>query len=325
MIQINLFNSSANQYRLPLVKAALKEFIGMKEENKKNIQLYAYCHESNADVWEDMLSMVVANGIEAMLVSMPSDRYLEKVAVAHQSTAEYTCKWDDDVFINRYVWDFLIENVHMLEDPTVSVLAPTLSNGMPSVELFIKDFLTEEETSIAHKILLKDNINPSMFGCNYESVYNAVKNATEWDGEAYWKMMDEINPTKDRTGLPWFYTIVKGVHPARFSYDYNMFLANHAIANVDTILKKGDHYFDRYITPYFCNNLFISTTEFYVSSQELFFDHWDEGQMTMLANRRDQRPMYVRNCYGIQMAYGCTDRQREIEEYYLTNLFAKLA
>ena len=325
MIQINLFNSSANQYRLPLVKAALKEFIGMKEENKKNIQLFAYCHESNEEAWESMLTTVVASGIEATLVSMPSDTYLEKVAVAHQSTTKYTCKWDDDVFINRYVWDFLIENVHVLEDPTVSVLAPTLSNGMPSVELFVKDFLTQKETDTAHKIFIEDNVNPSMFGCNYESVYEAVENMVEWDGEAYWKMMDEINPTKNRTGLPWFYTIVKGIHPARFSYNYNMFLANHAIANVDTILKKGDYYFDRYITPYFCNNLFISTTEFYVSSQELFFDHWDEGQMTMLANRRDQKPMYIRNCYGIQMAYGCTDRQREIEDYYLTNLFAKLA
>ena len=125
--------------------------------------------------------------------------------------------------------------------------------------------------------------------------------------------------------MPWFYTIVKGIHPARFSYDFNMFLAKHAVNNKSALLDKQKYYLDTtYPTPYLCDNLFFSKTEFYVKSQELFFDHWDEGQVNMLSQQRGQTPAYVRNCYGIQPAYGCTKGQQEIEEYYIKNLFEKL-
>jgi hypothetical protein len=104
-----------------------------------------------------------------------------------------------------------------------------------------------------------------------------------------------------------------------------MFLANHAINNIDKLLEKGNFYLDKdFPTPYLCDNLFFSKTEFYRKSQELFFDHWDEGQVNMLSQKQGQTPIYVRNCYGIHMAYGCTKRQAEIETYYLDNLFSKL-
>ena len=156
-------------------------------------------------------------------------------------------------------------------------------------------------------------------------VYNYIKNSTTWNGKEYWELVAKINPTDNRIGLPWFYTIVKGIHPARFSYDFNMFLAKHAVNNKSALLDKQEYYLDTtYPTPYLCDNLFFSKTEFYVKSQELFFDHWDEGQVNMLSQQRGQTPAYVRNCYGIQPAYGCTKGQQEIEEYYIKNLFEKL-
>lgn len=324
MIQINLFNSSENKYRLPLVKAALKELASIKEDSKKEIQLYVYCHENDNELWEEILYPVVEAGIEATLASMPTDAYEHKMQVAQQTTTEYFCKWDDDVFVNRYVWDYMIENRGILNDPTVSVLAPTLSNGMPSVELFVEDFLTEQEKEDVHKIFLKDNIDPNIFGCNYSEVFDYIENLDTWNGEEYWKLVDRINPVKGREGLPWFYSIVKGVHPARFSYDYNMYIAKHASENKELILNNSELFLEKYLTPYFCNNLFIAKTEFYLEAQKVFFDNWDEGQLTMYANRTDKSPVYVRNCYGIHMAYGCTVKQKEIEKYYIDNLFSTL-
>lgn len=324
MIQINLFNSSQNKYRLPLVTAALKELAGIKESNKQQIQLYVYCHEDDNALWEEMLYPVVEAGIQATLASMPTDAYEHKMQVAQQTTTEYFCKWDDDVFINRYVWDYLIENVSVLDYPDVSVLAPTLSNGMPSVELFVKDFLTQEEKEDVHKIFMQDNIDPNIFGCNYAEVFDYIQNLSEWNGEQYWQLVDRINPVKDRAGLPWFYSIVKGVHPARFSYDYNIYIAKHAVEHKDVVLKSADFFLEKYLTPYFCNNLFIARTDFYLEAQKVFFDNWDEGQLTMYANQTDKSPVYVRNCYGIHMAYGCTVKQKEVEQYYLDNLFSKI-
>lgn len=323
MIQINLFNSSQYKYRLPIVKAALNELANIKDDNKKEIELYVYCHEIDNTIWEEILYEVATNGINVSLVSMPNDEYSEKMKIAQQTKAEYFCKWDDDVFINRYVWDYMIENVSILEDSSVSVLAPTLSNGMPTVELFIRDFLTKSEIDQVHSIFLRDNIDSNIFGCNYDLIYTYISSSIEWDGDTYWNVMNEHNPTTNRN-VPWYYKIVKGVHPARFSYDYNMFVAKHAVEHKDVIMKDSNFFLEKYTTPYFCNNLFISKTSFYQEAQKLFFDHWDEGQLTMYANKTNKSPIYIRNCYGIHMAYGCTDRQKEIETYYLTNLFSQL-
>jgi hypothetical protein len=323
MIQINLFNSSESQYRLPLVKAALKEFSNIKSENKQKVHLVVYFHEKNEEVWNELLYPVIEAGIDVSVAAMPADTYMDKVTIATQSEYPYLCKWDDDVFINRYVWDFMIENVSVVDRPDVSVLAPTLSNGMPSLGLFIEDFLNEAETSKVHEIFLKDNVVPDIWGCNHHAVYNAVKNMDHWDDRKYWKLVDTNNPIKN-TNHPWHMFLAKGLHPGRFSYDYNMFLAKHAENNIEKLLEPNDYFLDTYKAPYFCNNLFISTTEFFRESQKLFFNHWDEGQMTAYMNLLDQVPMFVRNCYGIQPAYGCTVNQKEIENYYISNIFEKL-
>ena len=154
--------------------------------------------------------------------------------------------------------------------------------------------------------------------------FDYIKSLDTWNGEEYWKLVDRVNPTKGREGLPWFYSIVKGVHPARFSYDYNMYIAKHAAEKKELVLNNSELFLEKYLTPYFCNNLFIAKTEFYLEAQKVFFDNWDEGQLTMYANRTDKSPIYVRNCYGIHMAYGCTERQKEIEKYYIDNLFNTL-
>jgi hypothetical protein len=100
-----------------------------------------------------------------------------------------------------------------------------------------------------------------------------------------------------------------------------MFIAKHAVKAKETVMNSSEFFPEKYITPYFCNNLFITRTDFYLEAQKVFFDNWDEGQLTMYGNITDRSPVYVRNCYGIHMAYGCTSRQREIENYYIDNLF----
>lgn len=323
MIQINLFNSSESQYRLPVVRASLKQLGLIKPENKNKIRLVVYFHESNEDVWTPILHQAVENGIDVSAALMKSDAYMDKVSIVNQSEDPYMCKWDDDVFINRHVWDFMIDNIDILEDPKVGIVCPTLSNGIPSAGIFIDDFLTQQERDTVHKIFLKDNVIADIWGSNHQDVYDAVSKMESWNDLDYWKIVDRNNPIKNRN-LAWYMIIAKGVHPSRFSYDYNMFLAKHAESNIDLIAQKRDMSFVKYKAPYVCNNLFLCKTELYKESQKMFFDHWDEGQLTAYMNFHDKVPMFVKNCYGIHMAYGCTKGQKDIENYYIKNVFDKL-
>jgi hypothetical protein len=325
MIQINLFTSSTNSLRLPLTKAALRELSQITDANKQKIELLIYHSIQDEDKWAEIAQPVAESGIEVTLVGMHDDTYIDKVRIAQQTNHKYSCKWDDDVFVNHDVWNFMIDNVEVVDSPDVSILTPCLSNGMPSVDMFIEDFLTEEEAKTAYDICIRDNVQLGIFGCNYQSLYDYVKNTKKWDGRAYWNKVVSIDPTLNKAGLPWYYSIVKGVHPARFSYDFNMLIAKHAESNLDKLKNSSNLYLQKgYPTPYLCNNLFIASTQFYIDSQELFFDHWDEGQINMLSQNRGQNPAFVRNCYGIHMAYGCTNRQKEIEKYYIDNIFSKL-
>jgi len=42
-----------------------------------------------------------------------------------------------------------------------------------------------------------------------------------------------------------------------------------------------------------------------------------------LARKTGKVPLYIRNSYGIHMAYGCTERQKDIEHLYTTQFFQK--
>lgn len=325
MIQINLFcGKDETGYRSIITKAALKQLANISEDNKSKVDLLIYHEHYEESIWESEAYKLVEKGISTTLVNMPDNEYTSKLNIALKTQHKYSCKWDNDVFINTDTWNYLIENVTIVDRNDVSILVPTLSNGMPSVELFIKDFLTEEEKVAVGKIFIKDGITRDIFGCNYEDIIEYISKLDFWDGDRYWKVMDMHNPTMDRPHLPWYYGIAKGVHPARFSSDYNMFVFNHAVNNLDAVLNSSNLYMEKYITPYVCNNIFLSTTDYWKRSQELFFDHWDEGQLTMLANIENRSPMYVRNCYGIHMAYGCTKNQKDIEKNYIDNLFSKI-
>jgi hypothetical protein len=325
MIQINLFcGKDQTGHRSTITKAALNQLASISENNKSQIDLLIYHDENEESLWEAEAYKLVQKNISTTLVSMPNNEYMEKLKIALQSEHEYSCKWDNDVFVNSDIWNYLIENIEVVKDPKVSLLAPTLSNGMPTIELFIKDFLTEKEKEVVGNIFIKDNIVKDIFSCNYNEIISYISGLKSWDGDRYWKVMDMHNPIMDRPHLPWYYSIAKGVHPGRFSYDYNKFILDHAINNIDKVLNSSNLYLEPYITPYFCNNIFLTTTEYWKRSQELFFDNWDEGQLTMLANRENKSPVYVRNCYGIHMAYGCTKNQLEIEKDYIDNLFNKL-
>lgn len=325
MIQINLFVSGHSVYsnRINSTKVALKEFFKIKDENKSKVKLNIYCNHIKELEWTDTLQELPIDTIETHLVLMPDDEYIQKIRHMHTTDAEYSCKWDDDVFINSHVWDYMIENAHILDDDRYYSLSPIFSNGIPSVEMFIEDFLSHEEKKIAHEIFIRDGINPTIWGCNYIDLNNYIKNLTVWDGNEYWRKVEEHDQTKN-TNLPWYFYRAKGIHPARFSKDYNNFILDYVIENADKVFEKAEYRLEtNYFTPYWCNNLSMFKTSFHRESQKEFFDHWDEGQMNILALKLGQVPVYVRNSFGIHMAYGCTVGQKEIENRYCSEFFSR--
>jgi|LakMenE18May11ns_1017448.scaffolds.fasta_scaffold9959581_22 hypothetical protein len=323
MIQINLFTAYGNHYkdRFWFTKMCLDQFSKIKKNNLEKVNLHVYINALEEQKWVEELTNDKYENIDIVIQCMNDDEYIHKVELAHKSEFEYSCKWDDDTFINSHVWDYIIENVNILDQSDVSVLIPIIQNGIPTVDFFIDDFLNEEQKNYFRKIFLTEGVknNLGIWGCNYNKVQQYIENQTKWDYEDYWKFMDGFNPIEN-INLPAYMQLAKGFHPARFSHRYNMEIAKTFIQNQDLIFNKRQYSLMHYNTVYFCNNLTFIKTEFWKESQSTFKDGWDEGQMNVYSKIKNMHPVYVRNSCGIHMAYGCTEGQKDIEQEYINNL-----
>lgn len=54
LLEVHLFTSKDKSHRLPLTKAALYEFVNIKEGNKNGIELYLHHSEQDAQLWEEV-------------------------------------------------------------------------------------------------------------------------------------------------------------------------------------------------------------------------------------------------------------------------------
>lgn len=324
MIQINLFTAKSHNYRFLFTKFCVEQLSKIKEENSKKIVFCLYTDETQKQLWIDELSQEKYSMFEKQIHIMTDDSYMAKINIAHNTQSEFSIKWDDDIFINASVWDYIIENVDVLNtNPSISVIAPILSNGIPSVDFFVKDFLTKEEKKVVGDIFLKDGIkkHQNIWGCNFSDIQRYIDITNEWNMDEYWDLVRKVDSTSGRN-LPHYMPIAKGIHPARFSYDYNKFILNKIIENRNWITSKRDYYIMTYPTVYFCNNLFVTKTSFWKESQKMFQDGWDEGQLTLLNQIEGKTIGYIRNTCGIHMAYGYTEKQRELEVDFISKLLS---
>lgn len=313
-LQVNMFCSKPERF-----KFSLKSYSEIsKSENRKQLILCIHSEANTVDLWKSYLTNNKPDfNVQLVLHKTPS--YLEKVYYAHKSSCKYSCKLDDDTLVSSHVWDFIIENLDSISSDA-PIIAPILTNGIPTVEFFIEDFLNEEEKAKAYEILLRGRINPNEWGLNYNPVNNKVESMKTWSGREYWDFMETVDTGWFTRDLPWHYYHVRGVHPARYSEEYNMFIADIIFKNKDKFFSKRDYYFDTYKAPYFTNNMFVSTTDYWRKTLPLFDDGFDEGQLTLQKDIDQSQIRYIRNGFGIHMAYGMTENQQKIQQHYIDNL-----
>ena len=321
MLQINIFGFTKK--RFPFTQFAMNEICNISPENKEKIMLHLYCHKDDKDMWYKEATQEKYQDLDVAIHLMDNADYVHKVPIAHQTTAEFSCKLDEDCFMSRYLWDYAIENLGLLNaDPRVSVIVPLLSNGIPSVDLFLLDFLLLEEREPAYEMWHRDGLKSTLdvWGCNYRKLQAFIESMPKWDAEAYWKFMDAYNPIEGRPWLPSNLQWAKGLHPCRFSDPYHYFILEKTMKYKDKILQKQNYYLEARDTAYLCNSIFFAKTSFWKESFALLYDGYDEGQMTILAKMKGMRPVYIRNGFGIHMAYGGVPHQQEIEDLYIKQL-----
>lgn len=314
-LQINLFSSNHREYRFPFTVKAIDQL--NKIDDKRKVRLCIHAEQSAVNKWKQYISSNPLS-IETIIVQYPDSSYLNRVLVSQGTDFKYSCKLDDDVLISTHVWNYIISNLDAINNEH-PIISPVLTNGMPSNYLFIRDFLNDDEKKIVHQIFLNTNIE-NHFHMDYSRINQKVKSMKIWNDREYWDYVATADIGEDNPNIPWGHFIVRGIHPSRLSYEYNMYIANKIMEKKDKFYAKHDYSFETYVTPYFTNNIFICETTYWKETLSIAKDGFDEGQLSIRLMMDNSSILYVKNGFGIHMAYGHTHGASQIEKFYTENI-----
>lgn len=311
-IQINILTHHLN--REDFFDFVFYYLIKIKDENKKLIKIIFQTTYTNF-YYEEKCRILNEVGIESY-INCTGPNYMIKINNSIKSECEYSCSLDDDILINNFLWDYMIENIDILNNKDNLFLAPLISNGIPSTELFIKDFMSDEEKNIMYNLFKNTNIPNNIWGADYSKLNNHTIKADEWLPDNYYNEVSRINH---------YY---KGIHPIRISVDSHLKMAEIIINNFDKFDKYSDYELLFYKYPYFCNSIYFIKTDIWRNintDNTLYCDGFDEVPLNLYKDRHNLNMVFVKNGFCIHMAYNTIGYgQGLVQNYYISELKNKI-
>jgi hypothetical protein len=224
-----------------------------------------------------------------VIVFNPHLNYLTKINFAVNSDTKYSVKLDEDCFINNYVWDYLIENVGVLDNEEILTLSPTMSNNIPSCDYFIEDFIDDEniKTEIYNWFLKREMPN-GVWNVDYTSLNDYTINAKIWNPKNFYDGVNALN------------TNTKGIHPLRICYEAQMIINNYISNNIEKYISNNDYNIFEIDAPYFTNSMFfIKTSEWVNILKHPAIDSFDEIALNKYKKDNNKKFLFVKNGFGI--------------------------
>ncbi len=254
------------------------------------------------------IDMLNENGLETNLIMFnDAYNYVPKMQYIRDNSLEFMFSVDEDCFMNNYAWDFMIESVEtILSDSNNMIYTPTLSNGIPSFEMFVDTFLKEEKEELYNDIIKTHMSN--LWGATYESLNEHTLQASEWNPDNFYSSVGN---------LAHFY---KGIHPIRINKELEIKLLNIILDHKEDFLKKGD-YKNVIVTnrPYLCNNIYAirtSTLDGIIKDRSLWKDAFDEVPMNLYRIKHGLNMIFADSVFGIHTAFNCINDHIGVENAF---------
>lgn len=226
-----------------------------------------------------------------LIVHSSYTNYIDKLKLCVDMNYKYSVKLDEDIFMSPGVWDYLFSNVNMLDDDQNLFLAPTLSSGIPSCDLFIKHNLTPEQQNHMIK-LFSDTRFSSAVGVNYSGLNKSLING--YNENVFWDAVSKFNH---------FY---KGIHPIRVDFNAQSQLNNYIIQNISRFFEDREFFVEELNRPYFCNSVFAIKTDAWknvVNDQSQYVDNFDEVPLNRYKTNHNKKMLFISNAFAIHTLY----------------------
>lgn len=261
----------------------------IKPENKTKIFLNILTTKKNFD-WSSNLKNINHRVYEC---SLNHPNYMEKVNISIENSEKYAIKLDDDCFLSNHVWDYIIENINVLDDEENFILTPMLSNGIPHVDRFVESFIDDEKVKEKiYKSYLNQNMPNGLWDVDYSSLNEYTINSEEWDSEKFFNGVSNLNH---------FY---KGIHPIRICAEAQVLLNDYILDNFYRMMEKKIYSIKEFTEPYYTNSVFAIKTEDWKKLINIEkYDDFDEVQLNVYKHRYNKKFLYVENGFGLHVMY----------------------
>jgi hypothetical protein len=234
------------------------------------------------------------------------NNYKEKLDWSIGQPYEYYIIIGEDTFLGPSTWDFFIENTSILNDDKNLTLSPVLNLGVPTVDIFMEDFCTEEEISTLHKMFLSTDIynTAGVRWCGhnqdaeeFRTLNQFTLDAKKWEPEKFLSYVDKMNWT------------LKGIHPIRFNYEAQCYLCDLVIQKIDKFLSPQNYEFDFRYTPYLCNEMSMIRTDIFKKIRDEFgFMPYDEPCLNFYKRKYNLNHVFVKRGFALHTLFAFVSR-----------------
>ena len=257
----------------------------IKEVNKQKIKLNVLATYDN-----DWNSLCDPLGIEYAVHVVNSDRnFLDKLDIALSTDTDYSVKLDEDNFANNYIWDYMIENVDVLENEEYLALAPIMTNNIPSCDFFIEDYIEDQEVKDSIYACFLNRAMPNgLWGVDYSPLNKHTIYATGWSPVEFYSGVSSLN------------TPVMGIHPLRISYEAQTIINHYIVEHIDAFITKKDYEIFTVDVPYYNNGVSVIRTNTWRDILKTSStDGFDEIALNQYKNKNNKKVHFIKNAFAV--------------------------
>lgn len=275
----------------------------IKDENKKNIHVDILC-SYDLDYWNNIKNELINSNIGCdCLLFKNHGNYLSKVKWAANREYVYSIKMDEDCFINNYVWDYIIENVDILNNDENLAISPLLSIGIPTTDRFVECFFTKDEQNKLYDIYSNFPLK-IISNVDYTKLNDSYLN--NWNSERFYQSVAK------------FQHHYKGIHPVRLSIDAQMYMVDLLLKKQELFKYKNDYSLITIDAPYLCNSFFVIKTKTWntiINDRTLYVDNYDEVPFNLYRERNKLKILYIDKSFGIHTSYNWINTTKVDEKF----------
>lgn len=290
---INFIPHKRNHYALKI----FKELCGIDNELKKDI--YLNIMPTNLNNFElEKIQKYLTDSKISFDINLKNN-YIAKIKHAVNLKSDFSIKLDEDIFIHQNVWEFFLKNSDHLNDDSNLFLAPTITTGIPSVDLFIEQFFNTKAKEDIKQIFKKFRFG-NEWGVNYIDLNKHTVEAAEWNPNLFYASVLNINHQ------------FKGVHPIRFSNEGQVYILHNIISNFNKFINIKNFNISSYKYPYFCNSVFMIKTKIWeeiINDKKLFIDPYDEVPINEYRRNNNLNMLFINNGFAVHPSYNSIDEK----------------